>query len=181
MRKIILLLLLCGIVFLIPGCLTTSEFDYIENAIRKEIRPARIHTDFKFSFGPASLATIRGAAGLCSEGRKAAKILAEISNVQVGVYKIENYKKTDKFQIPLNVEEKLYKSGWESFVRVKDKDEHVNLLYKELKSHVCSLYIISLERDELVIVEVCGRLEKIIEQAIKEHGLKYTDHLDISL
>ena len=57
MRKLNLIILLCGILFLCYGCITSSEFNYVEREIKKQIYPIRVKTNFKFSFGPISLST----------------------------------------------------------------------------------------------------------------------------
>jgi hypothetical protein len=167
-------------VILFTGCLTTNEFNYIERSIKKEISPAKIKTKFKFAFGPISLSTARFIANFTHDGQEASKYLKEIQRVQVGVYEIHETEKSSQLRIPRKVEQKLEKLGWEMFIRVKEKDKHVNLFYKQINKHVSGLYVIVLEADEMVIVEVLGNLEQIIEQAIQEHGFPQRGMIDVS-
>ena len=174
MRKYTLIFLFGAILLICNGCLTSNEFNYIERTIKKESHPVKVRTNFKFSFGPISLSTVRKFVNFTDEGKKANKYLTEIDNVQVGVYEIQ----TDQLyhlKIPYNVEQKLNNLGWQMFVRVKGKDEHVNLFYKQINEQLSSLYVIVLEDEELVIVEVKGKLDALIEQAIHEHGISFKD------
>ncbi len=181
MKRSILLLLLCGIfASLFIGCLTTNEFNYIERSIKKEISPAKVKTKFKFAFGPISLSTARSIVNFTKDGEEASKYLKEIQRVQVGVYEVHEAERASQLRIPRKVEQKLEKLGWEIFIRIKEKDEHVNLFYKQISKHVSGLYMIVLEADEMVIVEVLGNLEQIIEQAIQEHGFPQRGMIDVS-
>jgi len=111
---------------------------------------------------------------------EALQYLKEIDKVQVGVYEIEHGDRASKLMIPRDVEDKLIDSGWELFVRVKEKDEHVDLFYKQINDHVSSIYVIVLEPEEMVLVELKGDQEKIIDTEIREHGLPHREILDIS-
>lgn len=180
MKKLKLILLLSGILIFCSACLTSSEFNHIEQAIIKEIHPAKVKTNFKFSFGPISLSTAETFVSFTDEGREASKYLHEISKVQVGIYEIEKTSRPFQLKIPHRVEKELNELGWEIFIRAKEKDEHVNLFYKQVNEHIGSLYVIVLEKDEMVIVEVRGRLDKLIEEAIQKHGFPQKEMLKSS-
>ena len=172
MRRLYLLFLLSGVLVFCTGCLTSSEFNFVERTIMEEIKPVEVRTNFKFSFGPISLSTASAFISLANdEARKVGQYLHEISKCQVGIYEIDRSDRSADLKIPRNVENKLSELGWEIFVRVKEKDANINLFYKLVNEEICSLYAIVLENDEMFIVEVRGRLGKIIEDAIQKHGL----------
>lgn len=174
MKKLNLILWLSGILILLfAGCMPSNEFNYIERAIRKQIYPAKIKTKFKFSFGPISLSTIKTVVNFTDASDEAISYLAEIKKVQVGVYEIRNVDRSSQLRIPPDAEKKLNELGWEIFIRVKEKNEHVDLFYKQINKYISSMYVIVVEDDELVIVEVKGKLDRLIEKAIQEPGFPH--------
>lgn len=174
MGKIIYLILL-GILLCFTGCKTSADFDYIENSIRSQIYPAKLDNDIKFSIGSLSMGMLNC---FVTDEEEADTYLKEIKSVQVGVYKIHETEKNGSLRIPNNVEKTLVDKGWEPFIRVHKKNgENVLLFYRQLSDNASSIYTIVLERDELVIVEVNGNLDSILEKAIYEHRLAGVDHI----
>jgi hypothetical protein len=174
MRQIIYLIVL-GSLLCCSGCRTSSDFNYIEDSIRGQIYPAKLENDIKFSVGSLSMKMIN-----CFVDDKEDKdmFLKEIKSVQIGVYKIHNADNKGQFRIPGNVEKTLIDKGWEPFVRVRKKnEENVLILYRQMSEKIMSMYVISLEQNELVIVEVNGNLNNIMEKAICEHRLAGVNHI----
>lgn len=165
-KKLTLIVLSC-ILLCCMGCRTSSEFNYIEGSIRDGIHPANLDKEFKFGLGWLSKRMI------CAfVDDEADMYLKEIKKVQLGVYKISNSDKSDTFQIPHNVKKCMVEKGWEPFVYVRDKGgENVSLYFKQISEKKASIYMIVLEPHELVIVEIKGKLNKILEKALCEHHL----------
>ena len=167
-RKIILIIL-SVILLCCTGCRTSADFNTIEDSIRDGIYPANLDTDFKFSIGSLSMGILNG---FIDDKAEADVYLKEIKAVQVGIYKISNSERSISFQIPDNVEQCMADKGWEPFVRVRNrKGENVSLYFRQLSKKEASIYVIVLEPDELVIAEINGKLENILEKAICEHRL----------
>ncbi|MBN1155526.1 DUF4252 domain-containing protein [candidate division KSB1 bacterium] len=173
MCKLLLLFSFLGLIAM--GC-TNKEFNHIERSIKQQVQPAHLKTRFKFSFGPLCLTTIRGVVSLTDADEMAKRQLRNVSKVQVGVYEFSPEEDKDiDLKVPTAVIERLKKSGWEVFVRVKERDENVVVLFKELGKEKISLYVLSLHDEEVVIVEVVGNLEHMIEEALREKSLNHED------
>ena len=171
----ILFLILSGILLCCMGCRTSADFNYIEDSIRDEIYPANLDRDFKFSIGSLSMGIFNG---FIDDEEETAAYLKEIEAVQIGIYTIRNSEKSDSFRIPGNVEQCMLKKGWEPFVHVRNrKGENVSLYYRLLSESTASIYVIALEPDELVIAEIKGKLDNILNEAICEHHLAGVDRL----
>jgi hypothetical protein len=68
--------------------------------------------------------------------------------------------------------------GWEPFVHVRSrKGENVSLYHRLFSESSASICVIALESDELVIVEIKGNLDNILNKAICEHHLAGVDRL----
>ncbi len=180
MKKLKILLLLSGILLICTGCITSTEFNCVENMIKEQINPARIKTNFKFSFGPVSLSTARTFINIADNEKEVDTYLKEITSVQLGIYEIHSTERSHQLNIPGDIKNNFNKLGWEMFVNAKNNNEHVNLYYRQINDVIGSMYVVVLERHEMIIVEVRGRLDKIIEAAIREHGLPQKKLLNIS-
>jgi hypothetical protein len=157
------------------GCRTSADFNYIEDSIRGEIYPANLNRDFKLGIGSLSIGILKG---FIDDEEEADAYLKEIKAVQVGIYTISNSEKSDSFRIPGNVEQCMIKKGWEPFVHVRSKKgENVSLYYQLFSNSSASIYVIVLESDELVLVEIKGNLDNILNKAICEHHLPGVDRL----
>ena len=175
MRNNAILIILSGLLLCFAGCRTSDEFNYIEDSIQDQIYPAKLDKDFKISLGSISMRMING---FVDDEEEADEFLKEIKAVQVGIYKIHNIDKSDSFRVPANIEKCMVEKGWEPFVRVRSrKKENVSLYYRQLSEDIASIYAIVLEPDELVITEINGKLDNILNKAICEHRLAGMDHL----
>jgi len=156
------------------GC-TTNEFNNVQHAIEKQIQPAKTKTHLKLSLGPVLLFPVKTIANLIDKKDEVSPYLDEIMKIQVGVYKIKNTDKSSRLKIPKIVEDELNKSGWEIFIRVREKNEMVECYYRQKSEDIIGIYAIVLDDNNLIIAEVGGRLDRIIEKAIKERGLPLKD------
>ena len=122
---------------------------------------------------PARLVT-----GFSKNAHEADMYLKEVKGIQVGVYEIDGLEKSKAFLIPENVDNCLIKEGWEPFLHVrKQNKENVSLYFRQLPDNTMSLYAVVLGPDELVIAEINGNLDKILEMAICEKRLSAVDRI----
>ena len=71
-----------------------------------------------------------------------------------------------------DIERKMSESGWKSIVKTCDKDELAAIYVRKNSDEVLNrLFVISLDKDELVLVEVEGDLREAISTAIREKGI----------
>ena len=172
MKKSIFLVCLITIAIAFMGGCTSNEFNDVQHAIEKQIQPAKVEKHIKLGFGPALLFPFKVIAKIFDTEGEVSPYLNEVCNVQVGIYKIKKTEQSSKLNIPATVEKILNESGWERFIRVqKDKGEGVELYFKEIEKDVVSIFIVVLDNKDLILVETSGRIENIIEKAIKEHGM----------
>ena len=62
MRNNAILIIFSGLLLCCAGCITSSEFNYIEDSIQDQIYPAKLNKDFKISLGSSSMRMINGLA-----------------------------------------------------------------------------------------------------------------------
>ena len=174
-RKIIILIFILSIVaFLLPGCVFVSlDFCQTRNSILDEIGNTRTETEVQFQIGSGLLSLSRmiiSIADHSEDGDKATDLLRDIRNVQIGVYKLNEFNENRPLVIPPRIAKKLSKKGYEAMMKVKERDGATWVMTKMRGKRLTSLYIITLDREELVLVEIQGRLGRLIEKAVHDHG-----------
>ena len=97
----------------------------------------------------------------------------------MGVYNLYDVDRKQPIVIPNKIGKKLLRKGYEPLVKVKERDGAVWVMTKMKRKRIESLYVIALDRSELVLVEVQGRLERLIEKAIREHGFRKGEFMNI--
>lgn len=164
------LLLAC---FLLSGCLYSREITRTRHAVERAYPSARFEREVVLNFGPVSLFTARLLTGLMpSEAQEVRPYLRSVRRVKVGVYRTEALPPLGTVELPRL--RRLRERGWETLAAVREEDEAVWVLYRERRGSVRDFYVLALGADELVIVRLKGRLDRLLKHALQEHG----DELD---
>ena len=163
----------------LPGCiLVNSDFLCTKKLILDEIGQVDVKTEFQLQIG-SGLISLGEFAVSFSDEQEVCKYLRDIKNVQVGIYSLDDISRNRPIVIPDKIGKKLARKGYEPMVRVKERDSAVWVMTKMRGKRIESLYVIALDRSELVLVEVQGRLERLIEKAIREHGFRKGEFINI--
>jgi hypothetical protein len=152
-------------------------FKEIRNQILDELGPFDIDTEVQIRIGPGLISFGGFVASFTKVDDHTLSYLRDIRNVEVGVYNLKSDQREKHFSIPSRVSKILARKGYEPLVKSKDHGETTWVMTKLRKKRLEALYVISVEKHELVLVEVRGRLERLIEKAITEHGFKRNDFI----
>ncbi|NNE34814.1 MAG: DUF4252 domain-containing protein [Rhodothermales bacterium] len=98
----------------------------------------------------------------------ASEYLSEIRRVKAGIYKTRDGVTNDLSSIPSL--RRFERRGWEVAVRVRDEDESVLVYYREQRDTVSDMFVVVATEDELVLAKIEGRLNRLLERAMKDHG-----------
>lgn len=60
--------------------------------------------------------------------------------------------------------------GWEMAVRIRDDDELSWVFYRLDEDTIKELYVVVMDRDELVLVKAEGNLERLVARALSDSG-----------
>lgn len=172
-RILSVVLIFCLAAFLLPGCVFISrDFRYTKNAILSELGEAEVDTEFQLQIGSGLLSLGKLVVSFADVDRETMEYLRDIRNVQVGVYKLYDIDRSKPFKIPNKITKNLSRKGYDPIVKTSDRRSAACIFTKTRGDRLESIYIISLEPDEIVLVEVKGRLERIIQKAIREKGIE---------
>lgn len=179
-RKILFLLLVIVTGISVSGCFQVNgEFRRIRNQAFTGLKDD-FYKDTEFAFGSFTMPIIRKIV-LISEkennDKETSEIIKNISELQVGVYKRTgsengNVDHSVMDKICSNMEEK----GWTRIVKNHDRREASVVMIRANSKKLTDMFIIALDRKGLVLTNIRGNLNKILESAIKDKGLKLDNH-----
>jgi|WetSurMetagenome_2_1015567.scaffolds.fasta_scaffold46006_2 hypothetical protein len=158
--------------FLVCGCWgVDGNFKKTRNEVFKALSSEDIKKEFEYSFGGFEIYLASKAASLSDRSFDLEMLLDKISEVQVGVYNVEGVGiLTSEVFNPF--EERMKNKGWTRLLKIYDHNEksfvYVNI---EDAERIRDVFVLSFETNQLVMVEVHGNLDKIVEQVIKKRGI----------
>jgi hypothetical protein len=164
-------------VLLLPflsGCFSTSNyFNGLRSDILRSLK-GDFSRDTEFSIGPVGI-SMAGWFISEEEDPVAAGILEDISRVEVGVYKRNSGdQEMSNYQVLKRIDRRMNKNGWKYFVKNCSKEEFSAVYVNEnLENGITKMFIVSLDSNELVLVQLDGNLSRVFETAIQERGLSY--------
>ena len=161
--------------FMFTGCFgVDGNFVHVRNDLLST-PGSDFHRDIEFSLGSAGMAIARMAVKYDDQDDNAKEILNNVSRVQIGVYKKHNrFIPEERFEFFNKTDSKMKNHGWQPIVKNYDSNE-MNIIYvmKNDDDKPDKIFIVSLNRKELVMVEVHGNLEKILIAVIKDKGMNF--------
>jgi len=165
-RRIVCVLVLVALAA--PGCFHSTELTGIRRDLESQLPGASFEKNVELSFGPIMLSVARLVTAVIPGASEARPWLRGVSRVQVGVYEA-NVDSVNHLRMPKRLQA-LVDDGWETVVRVRDRNEAVWVLYRPDGDRVREVFVVVLNDHELVLIKARGRIEKLIASALRETG-----------
>lgn len=167
-----ILLLTSAVMF--AGCLEVgSQFMDVRSRVL-ESAGADFSCDAEFSVDAPelSLAYLFVKSSHHKDQRFAGDIIKHLSRVEVGVYKNTDHRLTADFSMLKKIDDCLSDDGWQYIVRNIEPNE-VSAIYvnRDSGKMMKELWVVNINRKELVLVKVRGDLDYVIQTALREKGL----------
>lgn len=155
---------------LFTSCIgVNSQFEEVKDKIMGKLSED-YKTDFQFSIGSAAIHVSSWFVDLSADQEHLDDMMREISSVQVGIYdKVKNANTPPDFNTLRQIDYEMQSNGWKYIVR-SIEDGGMSLIYLSANPEemLKTMYVVNLNDDELIIIEVNGNLKKVIEYAIEE-------------
>jgi hypothetical protein len=170
MKKAALVLLILSLPF-ITGCFSVSD-KFI--SVRKDIIrgvDGEFIRDAEFAIGPALISF----AGLFINQDDDPEFLKDVSRVQVSVYKRVSAGEGSGSEVLKRIDKRMKRWGMTYIVKSCNKDE-ISAVYvnRNQEKGIRRIFVVSLDKSELTIVQLDGRLTGILESAIHDRGLNFS-------
>lgn len=133
--------------------------------------------EFEFSLGSVSITMAELVMNFADVEEPIDEILSEVSSVQVGIYNNNSGTKIEpNFEELKFLTNRMKKVGWDCIVRTVNRNEMVAIFVRSHEDELNQLFVISVNNNEMVLIEVLGNLHKVIEIAIREKGFNFATH-----
>ncbi|MDA3860308.1 MAG: DUF4252 domain-containing protein [Melioribacteraceae bacterium] len=174
LKKVKLVLGFLMIAILFTGCIGVDRsFRGIRDYVLASSE-SQFDKEFEFSFGAVTIGMAEIAINFADVEEPIDEILSEINSVQVGIYNSSSEEKFKSNFEELNfLTNKMKNAGWDCIVRSVDKNDMAAVFVRIHEDELNQLFVIAINEDEIVLAEVLGNLNKVIEIAIREKGLDF--------
>jgi Domain of unknown function (DUF4252) len=161
--------------FMLSGCWGVDHnFTEIKDSILSQIcRNNHFNINAEFGLGSIGIAAARTVVGFShdKDARFARKILSDVSSVQVGVYENINRDGNLNMAFLKKLDDKMDIYGWNSIVKNYDHGEVSSVYVKYDGEEITNLFVISIEQDQVTLVDVEGNLTRAALTAIREKNV----------
>lgn len=167
-RKMLMILPVILLGFITSGCYRVNdEFLELKNEILYSTGSS-YKRDVEFALGSVSMSIVRAFAGV---DRHNEDMLKYISKMQIGIYKSTSTE-PGNYNLFQRINDKLEHNGWKYFVRETDENG-MNIIYfqNSREENLEAMFIVSLNNTGLTLVEMQGKLGKVVLAAIREKGI----------
>lgn len=155
---------------LLSGCLWAPDLDRVRKEIEDQLPGVHFEKEFAISLGPVSMALARAAVKFVPDASEARPYLKDLRRVKVAIYEADNVPTDIELEIPGRLTKLLEQEEWELAAKVKENGDAVWVLYRTKEESITHIYVVVMSSDELVLVQAEGRLERVFENAMSEHG-----------
>jgi len=175
LKKLGVIGLLVFIGISVSGCIeVNSDFGNIRNSLLKNMN-GRFERDIEFSVGSLGIKIAKSFVKFADTEEDIDGMLNQVSHVQIGVYSIKEHNRFQPSMLGLKqLCMELQKDGWQYIVKNINDDEITTVfLNRNNDGQLNRLLVVNYSDDELVLAELTGNLEKLIQHAIKDNGIKF--------
>jgi hypothetical protein len=163
---------------LATGCATGGpSVDTVRWEIERRIPEARFEPEEHIRLGRLSMGLIHGilrmVPGDDADLGKARRIVNDVHSVEVATYRVKSLPNLDGLGKEIAFERDLARAGWTAAVRTRESDGRTWIfLHNGEDGGLNHLFVVSLDKAELTLVRVDGRLDRAFAAAVAEHPQK---------
>jgi len=154
---------------ILTGCRDTPSGADVKWALEQQIPGIGLERESHIRVGRVAMTLLRKVARVAAgEADSDLKLLSHIRRVNVATYRV-THRPEGALTLPEGFERLLTQNGWETIIRQRDEDDHVWVLFREGDNgSIRNLYVVSLDSHELSVVDLEGRLDRMIAEALAE-------------
>lgn len=168
-----LLSLLLGVVLLpvlLSGCKDSPSVDSVRWELEQQLPGVRFERESHIRLGRLTMALAKPIVRWAlDEDDEARAIVTNIKRVDVGVYRVVSLPDLGELDLEPRFEQRLAANGWTMVVRQNEEDERTWVFTREDKEgKIRGLFVATLDADELTLVSIDGRLDRVIAAALAD-------------
>ncbi len=154
----------------LAGCKDTPSAAAIEWQLERHIPGIRLERESHIRIPRIGMMVARKIMRLVSdEAQEDLKLMSHIRRVDVATYRVLSLPDVDTLDTPYRFEERLAKDGWQLMVRQREDDELTWVFtHQDEEDAITNLYVVALDRHELTVVDLAGRIDQIVAEALAD-------------
>jgi hypothetical protein len=164
-----------SLALLFTGCLSVNrEFKRVRNQFISGMN-TNFEREIEFSIGPAGMLFASMFVRIANTEENIDQLITQVNQIQLGVYKPESYQDpAANFEVLKNLDREMNSYGWNNIVKTADRGEMAGVFVRDFDEDkgLKEIFVVALNEDGLIMVQIHGELDKLIEIAIRENGLK---------
>lgn len=127
------------------------------------------HRETEVSVGPLLINFASWVVNFSQDNEIIDDLMRQVSNVQVGVYTMTKDRKSKKNAVMEKLNNEMESRGWKYIVRSYRNDELTGVyVSSNPKLFFKKMFIITHDSEQLVLVEIEGKLDRLIELAVRD-------------
>lgn len=172
MKRLLPFAALLSLASLLAGCGGSPSVEQVRWELQRRFPEAHFVPDEHVRLGHLSMGLLHGFVRLAAHGdgdREGAEIFSQIHAVDFASYKVHGLPDLDRLAGDTRFERQLGDNGWSLMVRTHEKAERTWVYVRSDSGGLRNLFVVSLEGEELTLVRVDGRLDRVFALAMAEH------------
>jgi hypothetical protein len=166
-------LLLAGLITL-SGCIGVNKnFKDVSSKLISKFGND-YHREIEASAGPLMINFASWVVNFSQEDEIVDDLMRQVTNVQVGVYTMTNDRHKEKKSVMDKINSEMHARGWRYIVRSYSNDELTGVyISTNHEMFFKKMFIVAHDSEQLVLVEVEGNLDRLIQLAIHDKKFKF--------
>jgi hypothetical protein len=164
---------------LLAGCGGSPTVQQVRWELQRRFPEARFEPEEHVHLGRISMGLVHGFVNLAAvdeDDREGRDFVRQIHGVDFASYKVRNLPDLAVLAGDARFERQLKESGWSLMVHTREKGESTWVYVRTTPDGaVRNLFVVALEKNELTLVRVDGRLDRALAAAMAEHPRKMFD------
>ena len=155
---------------LLTGCKETPTMASIQWEIERQIPGIRLEPESHVRLGRFTLAVVKKIVRLAGdEDDDDLRMISHVKRVAVATYRVRSLPAAESLDGPYRFDRQLAERGWEVVVRQREDDEQAWVFYRlDEDDSIRNLYVVTLDPYELVVVDLEGRLDQLLAEALAD-------------
>jgi hypothetical protein len=166
----IVIVLLLAVAVVSSGCLWAPDLAMVRKDIERQIPGANFEKEIELSLGPITMSFARLLTRLVPDAREATGYLQDVRRIELAVYNADHVPPTSTVTMPEKLRKMTAGDDWELAVKIRDDDELMWVMYRIDDETIKELYVVMLDKDELLMVKAEGNLERLVARALSDSG-----------
>lgn len=168
--KTLLALLLLFPTTLVAGSKKMPSAQSVCDELRRELPDARFERESHIRLGRVAMTFVKPLVRwTLDEDEEARAIISGIKRVDIATYRVVEFPETVDLSVIRRIESRFAGNGWTKIVRTREDNDNTWVFSRHREDgSMNGIFVIELDRDELSIVGVEGRLDEILATAIAD-------------